>query len=170
MSTAKQDPQSAPVPRPATSQAATARLARVLLVVFPRLLGALFLLTGTQKILSLSGLLAVLKFDGLPTPLLVPVAYTVIAAELVLGLLLVLLPRRGVLIAATVLLAVFSIQIGYLLAFKEAPSCACLEAHVRFENARRTNALSLMRNLLLILPLLWMLLINGTSGTSRASS
>jgi hypothetical protein len=125
--------------------------------VFPRMLGLLFLYTSYQKIMSPDGLKTVLAYDHLPAMLIDPIAWMVIGLELALGaaLLLFIWCRRGLLAISIGLLLLYVVQIGYLLLFSDAPTCSCIEGVIEFEHARKSNALSLARNVCLILPALW---------------
>lgn len=130
----------------------------ILSQIFPRLLGLLLLFTGINKIFSAAALRNVLQFDHIPQPLIKPLAWIIIIAEILLGLLLIVWPRRQILIAAMALLIFYIIQIIYLLIAHNAPNCGCLTGVIEFEDARRANALSLARNIFLFLAtwLTWM--------------
>jgi hypothetical protein len=133
-----------------------AKLAAVIVQVFPRLVGVLFAFRGIQKIVSPEPLYTVLRFEHVPERLLQPITATVISVEILLGLLLIIRPHRRWVLGATMgLLIVYTVQILYLLIAHDAPSCGCLEGVVLFESARRENLLSLIRNLCLILPTWW---------------
>jgi uncharacterized membrane protein YphA (DoxX/SURF4 family) len=128
--------------------------------IFPRLLGILFIFVGARKIMQLDALKAVLEFDHLPEKFLSPAAWIIVGIEIGLGILLMLWPRRQILAASIVLLALYTVQIIYLLIAHAAPNCNCLGGVIAFQNARTANFVSLARNVLLLAAswLTWMLL------------
>jgi uncharacterized membrane protein YphA (DoxX/SURF4 family) len=133
----------------ASSLSAT-RFRIIVAQIFPRMLGLLLLLTGFQKILGADGLRNVLAFDHFPRIFLTPLLWSIIILEIAIGLLLLIWPRRSILFAAIVLLALYTIQIIYLLVSHNAPYCNCIGGVLAFQNARRGNLLSLARNIFLI--------------------
>ena len=104
---------------------------------FSALLGLLLLATGIHKIHNSAALRAVLRFDHLPQPIVPPISWTIVAAEILLGCMLIIWPRRRVLVAAMILLIFYIFQIVYLLIRHNAPNCGCLTGVIEFEDARR---------------------------------
>jgi hypothetical protein len=149
-------------------------LARAILELYPRAIGALLSFTAIQKSLDGSGVARVLEFDRLPQVLVEPVVSAVIVVEAFLGVILMLKPRvRGALDATTCLLALYTIQLAYLALFREAPGCACLAAWEAYKSARVQNLLGIGRNVCLVLPLAWVrwqLTSPRRSDTSAAST
>jgi hypothetical protein len=136
------------------------RLNKILLAVFPRLLGALFIYAAGLKLYDPTGLDEVLEFDGLTTLRALDTArYAIVTVEIALGALLIFVPRwRFVLPAACLLLLIYSGQLAYLVFHKDAPACACLEPLdvVQDRDAkRRQNIVGIARNCCLILAALW---------------
>ncbi len=135
------------------------RLARAIVQVFPRLLGLLLIWTAIIKIRDPFAVQTVLGFDRLPAALLTPAVWMIVAVELILGALLLgfILLKRASLVVAIGLLTIYSIQLAYLLLSKDAPSCGCIYGEIEYQQARRANLLSLIRNICLIIPACWTL-------------
>lgn len=156
-------PQTAQTVHPEFGTTATGRrglalpwLARGIMQVYPRALGALFLLTAMQKSLDSSGVERVMEFNGLPQALISPLVSAVIVIEAFLGVVLLLRPMlRPVLLSAAALVGVYTLQLAYLASSAEAPGCACLAAWESYQSARTQNLLGVARNVCLTLPLLW---------------
>lgn len=142
---------------PAVSVSAAARLTGWIVEIFPRLVGVLFLFTAIQKIRQPMPLQAVFEFDGIPHPLVPIAAWAIISVELLLGGMLVAFMgfRRGLLLATAGLLVIYIAQLGYLLLQEQAPGCGCLGTESAPGEARWMNLLSLVRNLCLLWPLIW---------------
>jgi hypothetical protein len=134
------------------------RVAGVLLQVFPRVLGALFIWTAIHKIISPDSIRPVLEFDRFPSALIQPAIFAVVAVEMALGLLLLAFrwKRSTVIVTSIALLVVYSAQLGYLLANDAAPSCGCAQAVLPgADEAHRHNLMGLIRNILLLIPATW---------------
>jgi hypothetical protein len=142
---------------PAPDATLAGRGSRILLEIFPRLLGLLFVYVSYKKYQTFGNMYEVLVFDGIPDKLIYPLGYSIIAAEFVLGLSLLQFAwlRKPTIIASTIMLAVYSAQIGYLVMFKSAPDCGCLGAQETYESNRHANLLSLARNVCLLIPCAW---------------
>src|SRR5687767_23649 len=132
------------------------RLAWWIVEAYPRLLGATLLFTAATKALDESGVARVLEFDRVPGRVVPALVSLVIIVETTLGLLLILRPKlKWVLDAAMVLLAVYTVQLAYLFASRDAPACACLGQWQAYHAARFENAMGVGRNVCLMLALVW---------------
>jgi uncharacterized membrane protein YphA (DoxX/SURF4 family) len=109
--------------------------------------GAVLLTAGCSKALNVGGLAQVPAFDGFPAYMYAPILYAIVLSELTMGTLLLLnLAGRRTLVAAASLLAIFTLQLGYLLLFEDAPSCSCFGKLQAFEAARVHASLGVIRN------------------------
>lgn len=101
--------------------------AYVLMQIFPRVLGMLFVWTGLQKIHDPKEMLTILQFDGFPESIVPAIGWMVISMELVAGTLLIFLrPRPWLLAMAGGMLIVFLGQLSFLLLSSDAPNfCGC---------------------------------------------
>jgi hypothetical protein len=127
------------------------RLMTFIVQLYPRLLGAIFIFPAVQKLRYPDAIREVLRFDRLPTSAVDSVAWTIVATEFLLGAVLIIWPTRRVLLGSMILLAAYTAQLAYLLIRHGAPSCACLEGIVAYEDARRSNLLGFVRNICLLL-------------------
>jgi uncharacterized membrane protein len=128
--------------------------------IFPRLLGILFLFVGLRKAMHSDAMKLVLRFDHVPEKLVSPAMWIIVGVEIAIGILLMIWPRRQILAVSIFLLALYTLQIVYLLIAHDAPNCNCLGGVIAFQNARVSNFVSLARNVLLLLAswLTWILL------------
>ncbi len=121
----------------------------------PQFVGLVFIWAGIVKLMQRGGLRAVLRFDAVPVAWIEPLTWIIIVVELGLGLALLILPRRREVLAAAIgLLILYTAQLVFLVFTHGAPSCGCMQLVEAFQDARRYNALSLARNVCLLLSLL----------------
>lgn len=126
----------------------------ILVQVFPRLMGLMFVYAGILKVMDHSRMLVVLEFDGFPPRIVQYVAWFVIGTEILMGAMLILLnPRPWLMVMAAIMLVIYSGQLLFLVLSKDAPPCGCMElgAALRFRaNEDHTNRLGLIRNAVLL--------------------
>ncbi len=124
--------------------------------LLPRAIGAVFLYAGAHKAWDLTRTMRVLEFDGLPAPLVAPLANALWAIEVAVGLALLLgFARRRVIGAAVLLLLIFSVQLAYLIAAQNPPDCACPGLAMNFRSAKNTMVFGLVRNAVMAACLEW---------------
>lgn len=139
------------------SQTSLDRWTRIIVELYPRLLGIIFIVAFIQKLRGRASIAEVLRFDGFPEASIVPLEWSIVGVELVLGILLLafIFLKRLTMLAATALLLIYSIQLGYLLLTPDAPDCGCLDKVANAAEAHRANLVSLVRNVCLIIPAIW---------------
>lgn len=139
------------------SQTSLDRWTRIIVQLYPRLLGIIFIVAFIQKLRGRASIAEVLRFDGFPEAAIAPLEWSIVSIELVLGLLLVafIVAKRLTMLVAAALLLVYSIQLGYLLLTPNAPACGCLDKVASAAEAHRDNLVSLVRNVCLIIPAIW---------------
>lgn len=153
------------------SQTSLDRWTRIIVQLYPRLLGIIFIVAFVQKLRGRASIAEVLRFDGFPEAAIAPLEWSIVSIELVLGLLLVafIVAKRLTMLAAAALLLVYSIQLGYLLLTPNAPDCGCLDKVASAAEAHRANLVSLVRNVCLIIPAIWTVLQIKPDPNSQAS-
>ncbi|HVT89603.1 MAG TPA: MauE/DoxX family redox-associated membrane protein [Tepidisphaeraceae bacterium] len=133
------------------------RAVTILVQVFPRLLGLMFLYAAVLKSIDRTNLQAVLKFDGFSRSISPVLAWIVIASEGLLGSMLIgLSPRKWLLGAAAGMLAIYTGQLIVLVASDGAPDCGCMQILTLIEQQQRDrhdNIMGLSRNIVLLLAL-----------------
>lgn len=135
-----------------------ARAARWAEGIIPRVVGVMFLWAGATKAWDGSKIHRVFAFDGLPQPLIVPLTHVVWASEVILGLVLLLsvARRRRAVMAAILVLFVYSVQLAYLIAADNPPKdCGCIALMAKYASAKQAMVLGLVRNALLAACLEW---------------
>jgi len=119
-------------------------------------IGILFGLAGFLKAYDSVDLKLVLLFDGFPGHFVPVLVWCVILFEIALGLSLILDMGGKVLTRITLaVLIIYSAQLGFLLAFRQPPSCSCLGKWRVYKSNRKEAMVGLARNTLLISGLIW---------------
>ncbi len=158
----------------ATHRSAGALFARRAEELIPRGVGILFLYAGARKGWNGSNTHSVFAFDGVPQPLIVPLTHVVWVGEIALGLLLLVgIAKRRAIVVTILMLFVYSVQLAYLIAAQDPPSCACLNLDAivkRFASAKQAMLLGLVRNAMLAAGLEWVRLRRIARQLSQASS
>lgn len=156
---------------PARASRRGARVARWAEELIPRVVGLVFLYAGVRKAWDGTKTHAVFAFDGVPQPLIVPLTHVVWIGEVVLGLLLLIgIAKRRAIVAAVLVLFVYSIQLAYLIAAQDPPNCACLnldQIMKRFASAKQAMTLGLVRNALMAAGLEWVRLRLASRGRTQ---
>jgi uncharacterized membrane protein YphA (DoxX/SURF4 family) len=125
------------------------------------LIGGFLVSAGVAKAHNSYDLRSVLLFDGFSRWMIPPLVWSVVLSEIVLGLLLFFrIAQKTVAIITIAVLVLYSLQLGYLLAFTNSPSCACLGRIKQYQSGRTTSSLGLARNSLMIGSLLWVMYVD----------
>ncbi len=135
-----------------------ARAARWAEEIIPRGVALIFLWAGATKAWDGSKIHRVFAFDGLPQPLIVPLTHVVWVSEMILGLVLLLsvARRRRAVMAAILVLFVYSVQLAYLIAADNPPKdCGCVALMAKYASAKQAMVLGLVRNALMAACLEW---------------
>ena len=124
--------------------------------LIPRLCGLVFLYAGVMKGWDGTKTHRVFAFDHVPQPMIVPLTHAVWVGEVVLGLVLLIgIAKRRAIVAAILVLFVYSLQLAYLIAAQNPPDCACVTLAERFASAKLALMLGLVRNALMATGLEW---------------
>jgi uncharacterized membrane protein YphA (DoxX/SURF4 family) len=146
-------------PLEAQQRRAPSRLAWWLEQLVPRACGLVFLYAGVAKAWDGSRTHRVFAFDGVPEPLIAPLTHVVWLGEVVLGLALLIgvgVATRRAVVAAILVLFVYSLQLGYLIVRDNPPKdCACLAIFAQYASAKQQLVLGLVRNALMAGGLEW---------------
>jgi hypothetical protein len=134
------------------------------------IIGVIFLVAAFSKVADASDVIQVLKYDGLSGRLINVILPVIILVEVAIGESLLLSDFRKVgLIMAIITLAVFTMQLIFLLWSVNAPSCGCLVRILEFKHTRTENWVSLIRNGLLMSVLISAFLAGRKAALSTTS-
>ncbi|HEV2292587.1 MAG TPA: DoxX family protein [Tepidisphaeraceae bacterium] len=125
--------------------------------LIPRIVGLIFLWAGVGKAHDPTRTQRVFAFDGVPQPLTEPLTYAVSVGEMILGLALVIgFAQRRAVMAAILVLFVYSVQLAYLIAANNPPKdCGCVMLLAKYASAKQAMVLGLVRNAVMAVGLEW---------------
>lgn len=141
-----------PAPRPWGQH-----IARWAEAIIPLGAGLIFLWAGLTKAWDGSKIHRVFEFDGLPQPLIVPMTHAVWIAEVMLAVALLFgIARRRAVVAAILVLFVYSVQLAYLIVANNPPKdCGCVDLMAKYASAKQAMVLGLVRNAVMAACLEW---------------